>query len=55
MTKEQLKKLTDIYNATLDVHTCGQDSWILSDCQRSLHKLIQELIQEQRQEENKEE
>ena len=35
MDKNTLQQLVDVYNNLLRVHTCGEDSFIMTDCMRA--------------------
>jgi hypothetical protein len=52
MTQEQLTQLTRIFNTLLNVHTCGEDTLIMSDCVRALQQIIVEE-NKKNEEENK--
>lgn len=54
MNKEELQQLANIYNTLLSVHTCGEDTFIMTDCMRALSNYIM-TKQKELQEENKEE
>jgi hypothetical protein len=40
MTQDQVSMLTRIYNTLLGVHTCGEDSFMMTDCLRALQQII---------------
>lgn len=48
--KEQIQQLINIYNTMLQVHTCGEDSFLMTDCMRLFFKTIKELSAEQKEE-----
>lgn len=48
--KEQVQKLISIYNTLLQVHTCGEDSFLMTDCMRAFCQTIKELSAEQKEE-----
>ena len=43
MTQEQLIQLTRIYNTLLNVHTKGEDGFVMTDCMRALQQVIVEI------------
>ena len=43
ITQEQLVQLTRIYNTLLNVHTKGEDGFIMTDCMRALQQVIVEI------------
>lgn len=47
MKQEDLQHLADIYNNLLRVHTCGEDSYILTDCMKALFNFIKEKADEE--------
>lgn len=49
MNQQDLQYLADIYNGLLRVHTCGEDSYILTACMKSLFDFIKEKSEEQKQ------
>jgi hypothetical protein len=40
MTNENLQQLAEIYNNLLRIHTCGEDSFLMTDCMRALYHII---------------
>lgn len=53
MNKEELQQLANIYNILLSVHTCGEDTFIMTDCMRALSNFI--MTKQKELQENKEE
>lgn len=45
------KQLVQIYNNLLQVHTCGEDTFIMTDCMRALFQIIKEQLNEEQKEE----
>lgn len=43
ITQEQLQQFANIYNTLLTVHTCGEDSFAMTDCMRAMQKLILQI------------
>lgn len=37
-----IQQLVQIYNNLLQVHTCGEDSFLMTDCMRALYQVIKE-------------
>ena len=56
MTYEDIQMLVNIYNTLLSVHTCGEDSFTMTDSMRTLYKFIDSKQKEyiEKQKENKE-
>ena len=56
MTYEDIQMLINIYNTLLSVHTCGEDSFAMTDSMRALYKFIDNKQKEyiEKQKENKE-
>lgn len=56
MTYEDIQMLVNIYNTLLSVHTCGEDSFTMTDSMRALYKFIDNKQKEyiEKQKENKE-
>lgn len=52
MNYEVLQQLVDIYNNLLKVHTCGVDSFIMTDCMRALLEIIRNETQQEKSENN---
>lgn len=50
-----LQQLITIYNSLLQVHTCGEDSFLITDCMRALRKVIQANMPQENKGEKKEE
>lgn len=40
MTQKDLQFLAEIYNRMLEIHTKGQDTFVMADCMQSLHQFI---------------
>ena len=50
MNYEILQQLVGIYNNLLRVHTCGVDSFIMTDCMRALLEIIKNETQQEKSE-----
>lgn len=51
MNDNVMQQLADIYNNLLRVHTCGEDSFIMTDCMRSLFNIIKQMAEKDNKEE----
>lgn len=51
MNDNIMQQLADIYNNLLRVHTCGEDSFIMTDCMRNLFGVIKQLAEKNDKEE----
>ena len=40
MDNNTLQQLATIYNNLMQVHTCGEDSFMMTDCLRALFSII---------------
>lgn len=56
MTYEDIQMLVNIYNTLLIVHTCGEDSFTMTDSMRALYRFIDNKQKEymEKQKDNKE-
>ena len=48
MNKNILQQLADVYNNLLRVHTCGEDSFIMTDCMRTLFSIIKDSAEKEK-------
>ena len=52
ITQTQLQQLVNIYNSMLSVHTCGEDSFAMTDAMRALQQTILEVSKQDQKETN---
>lgn len=45
MKQENLQQLADIYNSLLQIHTRGEETFVMADCMRALFNIIKEAAE----------
>ena len=45
MDNNTLQQLTQVYNTLLLVHTCGEDSFLMTDCMRTFATVLKNNIE----------
>lgn len=54
MNENNIQQLIKIYNTLLQVHTCGEDSFVYTDCMRALLSIIKNNANEKQELKEKE-
>lgn len=49
--EKYLQGLSKVYNNLLLVHTCGEDSFLMTDCMRTFYDILTKMVEEQQKEE----